>query len=71
MTRHSGVAPERRRARVRQLVRAGDWLFHGKGGCAACHGAEGEGMPARGHHGDLTVDEMHQIAGYAWAISQV
>jgi mono/diheme cytochrome c family protein len=30
------------------LIRAGDSLFHGKGGCFACHGSEGEGMPGAG-----------------------
>jgi mono/diheme cytochrome c family protein len=30
------------------LVRAGDDLFHGKGHCSACHGADGEGMPNSG-----------------------
>lgn len=26
----------------------GDSIFHGKGGCFACHGTEGEGLPAAG-----------------------
>lgn len=26
----------------------GDRLFHGRGGCFACHGAEGQGLPAAG-----------------------
>ncbi len=26
----------------------GDRIFHGKGGCFACHGTEGEGLPAAG-----------------------
>jgi mono/diheme cytochrome c family protein len=30
------------------MIRAGDSLFHGKGGCFACHGSEGEGMPGAG-----------------------
>ncbi|MGI8548340.1 MAG: hypothetical protein ACR2M1_13590, partial [Gemmatimonadaceae bacterium] len=29
------------------LVR-GDEIFHGKGGCFACHGTEGQGLPAAG-----------------------
>lgn len=89
----------------------GDKLFHGRGGCFACHGAEGQGlpaagdaittglsfaqpeiesiieviehglsdaltrtpirMPARGARGDLTDDELHALAAYVWAISQV
>lgn len=30
------------------LVRRGDDLFHGKGNCFACHGADAEGMPNAG-----------------------
>lgn len=30
------------------LVRAGDSLFHGKGHCFACHGADAEGLPNAG-----------------------
>lgn len=30
------------------LVRAGDGVFHGKGHCFACHGADGEGLPNAG-----------------------
>lgn len=30
------------------LVRAGDSVFHGKGHCFACHGADGEGLPDAG-----------------------
>jgi mono/diheme cytochrome c family protein len=30
------------------LVRAGDGVFHGKGNCFACHGADGEGLPNAG-----------------------
>lgn len=29
-------------------IEKGDAIFHGKGGCFACHGAEGEGLPAAG-----------------------
>lgn len=29
-------------------IRAGDRIFHGKGGCADCHGANGEGEPDGG-----------------------
>ena len=30
------------------MLREGDALFHGKGGCFACHGADAEGLPAAG-----------------------
>jgi mono/diheme cytochrome c family protein len=30
------------------LIRQGDSLYRGKGGCIACHGDEGGGMPASG-----------------------
>jgi mono/diheme cytochrome c family protein len=30
------------------MIRAGDQLFHAKGGCFVCHGSEGQGMPAAG-----------------------
>jgi mono/diheme cytochrome c family protein len=30
------------------LVRAGDNVFHGRGHCFACHGADGEGLPNAG-----------------------
>jgi cbb3-type cytochrome c oxidase subunit III len=30
------------------LVRIGDEVFHGKGHCFACHGADGEGLPNAG-----------------------
>lgn len=30
------------------MIRSGDSLFHDKGGCFACHGSEGEGMPGAG-----------------------
>jgi mono/diheme cytochrome c family protein len=33
--------------RIDMLVE-GDRLFHGKGGCFACHGTEGQGLPAAG-----------------------
>ena len=30
------------------MIRQGDDIFHGKGGCFVCHGSEGQGMPAAG-----------------------
>src|SRR5436190_796595 len=30
------------------LVRTGDSVFHGKGHCFACHGADAEGLPNAG-----------------------
>lgn len=30
------------------ILADGDRIFHGTGGCFACHGAEGEGLPAAG-----------------------
>lgn len=30
------------------IIRAGDSVFHGKGNCFACHGADAEGMPNAG-----------------------
>jgi mono/diheme cytochrome c family protein len=30
------------------LIRSGDSLFHGKGNCFACHGADATGLPAAG-----------------------
>jgi cytochrome c5 len=30
------------------LLRKGDEIFHGKGGCFACHGTEAQGLPAAG-----------------------
>jgi mono/diheme cytochrome c family protein len=30
------------------LVRTGDGVFHGRGHCFACHGADGEGLPNAG-----------------------
>jgi len=30
------------------MIREGDRLFHGKGGCVNCHGSEAQGLPARG-----------------------
>jgi mono/diheme cytochrome c family protein len=32
---------------IQQIVH-GDSLFHGRGGCFACHGAEAQGLPAAG-----------------------
>jgi mono/diheme cytochrome c family protein len=31
-----------------QTIVQGDSVYHGKGNCSACHGAEGEGLPAAG-----------------------
>ncbi len=31
-----------------QMLVEGDRLFHGRGGCFACHGTEGQGLPAAG-----------------------
>jgi cytochrome c5 len=31
-----------------QMLVDGDRLFHGRGGCFACHGAEAQGLPAAG-----------------------
>lgn len=31
-----------------QAIVQGDSVYHGKGNCYACHGAEGEGLPAAG-----------------------
>ena len=31
-----------------QMIRDGDRLFRGKGGCVNCHGSEAQGLPARG-----------------------
>ncbi|MES2123374.1 MAG: c-type cytochrome [Gemmatimonadota bacterium] len=31
-----------------EMIRAGDALFHGAGGCFNCHGSEAQGLPARG-----------------------
>jgi mono/diheme cytochrome c family protein len=31
-----------------EQIGAGDAIFHGRGGCFACHGAEGEGLAAAG-----------------------
>jgi hypothetical protein len=30
------------------MIRDGDRIFHGKGGCVSCHGSEGQGLAARG-----------------------
>ena len=30
------------------MLRDGDRLFHGAGGCVSCHGSEAQGLPARG-----------------------
>jgi hypothetical protein len=31
-----------------EMIRDGDALFHGKGGCVNCHGSEAQGLAARG-----------------------
>ena len=31
-----------------QTIVQGDSIYHGKGNCSACHGTEGEGLPAAG-----------------------
>ncbi len=38
------------------LVRAGDSVFHGKGHCFACHGADAEGLPDAGSALTLAVN---------------
>jgi mono/diheme cytochrome c family protein len=38
------------------LVRMGDGVFHGKGHCFACHGADGEGLPDAGSALTLSVN---------------
>lgn len=40
----------------------GDQLFHGKGGCFACHGAEAQGLPAAG---DALTSSL-SYARYEW-----
>jgi cytochrome c5 len=42
------VVPPLPRGVTLDLVRAGDGVFHGKGHCFACHGADGEGLPDAG-----------------------
>ncbi len=91
------------------MIRAGDAIYHGKGGCYTCHGPDATGMPdkgmaltdgvswepdtwaaidstitngisepltrvtiampARGLSGNLTPQEVGQVAAYVWAIS--
>lgn len=46
-----------------QTIVEGDSIYHGKGNCYACHGAEGEGLPAAGDA--LTVSL--NWAQYDWA----
>jgi mono/diheme cytochrome c family protein len=46
-----------------QTIVQGDSIYHGKGNCYACHGAEGEGLPAAGDA--LTVSL--NWAQYDWA----
>lgn len=46
-----------------QTIVQGDSIYHGKGNCFACHGAEGEGLPAAGDA--LTVSL--NWAQYDWA----
>lgn len=43
-----GVLPALPRGMTVAMLVDGDRLFHGKGGCFACHGAEGQGLPAAG-----------------------
>jgi len=91
------------------MIRQGDAIFHGVGGCYTCHGPEATGMPdkgsaltdgvsfeqdtwpaldstittgisepvtrvtiampARGVSGNLTPQQVQQVAAYVWAIS--
>lgn len=95
-----------------QMIRDGDHLYRGKGGCVNCHGSEAQGLPARGktltaglhflpagdwrgvdsiisvglpdavtrspvampprgQRGNLSLEEIHEIGAYVWAISSV
>jgi cytochrome c5 len=40
--------PSLPRGMTLETIRAGDSVFHGKGHCFACHGADGEGLPNAG-----------------------
>ncbi len=91
------------------MIRQGDGIFHGAGGCYTCHGPDATGlpdkgsaltdgvsfeadtwpaldstitngipepitrssiaMPARGLAGNLTPQQVQQVAAYVWAIS--
>jgi hypothetical protein len=50
------------------LIRAGDGVFHGKGHCFACHGADGEGLPNAGSA--LTIG-LNFVPIEWWAIDSV
>lgn len=45
-----------------EMLRQGDSLFHGRGGCFGCHGIEGQGLPAAG---DAVTVELDYVA-YNW-----
>jgi mono/diheme cytochrome c family protein len=45
------------------MIREGDRLFHGKGGCVNCHGSEATGLAGRGS--SLTVD-LHLLPKDDW-----
>jgi mono/diheme cytochrome c family protein len=45
------------------MIRAGDAIFHGAGGCVNCHGSEAQGLPGRGK--TITAG-LHFIAGGDW-----
>lgn len=47
-----------------EMIRDGDRLFRGKGGCTNCHGSEAQGLAARGK--TLTAG-LHFIPSGAWA----
>jgi mono/diheme cytochrome c family protein len=40
--------PPRPQGMTLDMIRQGDELFRGKGGCVTCHGPDGGGMPASG-----------------------
>lgn len=44
-----------------EMIRDGDRLFHGKGGCVNCHGSEAQGLAARGK--TLTAGVQYVPAG--------
>jgi mono/diheme cytochrome c family protein len=45
-----------------EMIREGDGLFHGKGGCVTCHGPEATGMP---NSGSALTAGLHFIP-YEW-----
>jgi mono/diheme cytochrome c family protein len=45
------------------MIRAGDAIFHGAGGCVNCHGSEAQGLPARGK--TITAG-LHFVAAGDW-----